>query len=289
MSSINSLGKQPPLPVSVGIGLRAVHHLEILSQKPAIGWLEVHSENYFADGGPHVRCLEQLRQDYPLSLHGVGLSLGSADELSRVHLERLRRTVRRFEPNLVSDHLAWISYGGQFVNDLMPLPYTEEACRVVSRRIRQVQNELGRQILIENLSSYVAFEASDLPESVFLASVVAESGCGILLDVNNVHVSAHNLGFDAGEYLRGVPVQAVREIHLAGYTERNLGVRTVLIDSHAARVSAPVWALYEQALARFGPVPTLVEWDSDLPALPVLLEEADTAQRYLDRAYAVAA
>jgi uncharacterized protein (UPF0276 family) len=265
------------LPAAAGIGLRAQHHLEVLSQPPRVGWFEAHSENYFAAGGARVACLDRIRSRYPLSLHGVGLSLGSADPLDREHLGHLKRTVGRFEPMLVSEHLSWSSAGGRYANDLLPLPYTEEALRHVSSRIAAVQDQLGRQILIENVSSYLEFEGSRLTEWEFLAGVAAESGCGILLDVNNIHVAARNHGFDSHEFLQAMPQAAVQELHLAGHSRMSLGEREILIDTHGTHVCDAVWDLYRAALRRFGALPTLIEWDTDIPPLRVLVAEADKA------------
>jgi uncharacterized protein (UPF0276 family) len=245
----------------------------------------VHSENYFGDGGQPLDTLERLRGDYPLSLHGVGLSLGSTDAPDRRHLDRLKRLIGRFEPGLVSEHLCWSSVGGRHLNDLVPLPYTDEALAVVSANLRTAQDVLGRRILIENVSSYLQFRHSTFTEWDFLAALASETGCGILLDVNNVYVSAINHGFDPDRYLAAIPASCVQEIHLAGF-ER---VGELLIDTHGARVAEPVWALYRRALERFGPVPTLIEWDTDIPALQVLLDEARTADRAMERCDALAA
>jgi len=277
------------MPARAGIGLRAAHQAEILSRRPGIAWLEVHSENYFADGGAQIDSLLQLRQDYPLSLHGVGLSLGSADPLNREHLRRLRRLIDRSQSALVSEHLAWGSIDGTFVNDLLPLPCTEEALRHMVSRVSQVQDFLGRQILVENISSYLQFAGAELTEWEFLAALARESGCGLLVDVNNIFVSAANHGFDADVYLAGLPANQVGEVHLAGHSINDCGGRRILIDTHSARVSDAVWALYVRALSRFGPVPTLIEWDSNLPPLDVLLDEADKADACLERCHARAA
>ncbi len=266
-----------PVPATAGIGLRAAHHLDVLAAWPDVAWFEAHSENYFADGGSHVECLSRIAERYPISLHGVGLSLGSTDPLSREHLAHLARAVERFRPRLVSEHLSWSSVGGRFANDLLPLPYTEEALRHVSGRIAQVQDALGRQILIENVSSYLTYRCSTLPEWEFVAGVAAESGCGILLDLNNIFVAAHNHGFACDAYLEGIPVGAVQEFHLAGHTRTVVDGRPMLIDTHAAPVCDAVWALYRRALARFGARPTLIEWDADIPALEVLRAEASKA------------
>jgi uncharacterized protein (UPF0276 family) len=266
-----------PLPASAGIGLRAAHHAEVLAKSPEVAWFEAHTENYFADGGAHVECLSRIRERYPLSLHGVGLSLGSTDPLNAPHLARLKRAVDRFAPALVSEHLSWSSVNGRFANDLLPLPYTEEALRHVSGRIAAAQDALGRQLLIENVSSYVTYRCSTLPEWEFLAAVAVESGCGILLDLNNIYVSAHNHGFACDDYLEGIPLGAVGEFHLAGHTRIELDGQPLLIDTHGSRVADAVWDLYRRALRRFGPLPTLIEWDTDLPGLEVLQAEAQHA------------
>ncbi len=277
------------MPAVAGIGLRAPHIAQILRERPALGWVEVHSENYFADGGGLIDTLMAVRALYPLSLHGVGLSLGSADPLDPTHLAKLKRTVDRFEPELVSEHLCWSSIDGRFANDLLPLPYTAEALRHVAQRIAAVQDCLGRQILIENVSSYLEFAGSEMPEWEFLSAVAAESGCAVLLDVNNIYVSAMNHGFAPGHYLRSIPAGVVREMHLAGHTATTVGAAPILIDTHSAPVAPPVWDLYRDALQRFGAVPTLIEWDAEIPSLEVLLAEAAHADRLLGSLHADAA
>jgi len=272
-----------------GIGLRAIHHIEILASAPPVGWFEAHSENYFANGGALPRLLGRIRERYPLSLHGVGLSIGSTDPLGRTHLAQIGRLVRDFEPMLVSEHLSWSSNGGRFTNDLLPLPYTEESLRHMIDRVRQVQDFLGRQILIENVSSYLRFESSWIAEWDFLGALAQESGCGILLDVNNVFVSAVNHGFDASAYLKALPRHAVHEIHLAGHSTRLIEGREVRIDTHDGPVCDEVWQLYAAAIDRFGQVPTLIEWDSNIPALAVLAAEARKADRVQEMRHARAA
>jgi uncharacterized protein len=276
-SKIQLRSHRRSIPAQAGIGLRPPHHEVILSQRPTVGWLEAHSENFFSPGGSHIDQLERLRAHYPLSLHGVGLSLGSTDPIDRVHLNNLKRVVARFEPELVSEHLSWSSVEGRFANDLLPMPYTEEAIRHISGRIDQVQNELGRQILVENVSSYVQFECSQLSESEFVASVVAESSCGLLLDLNNIYVSGCNHQFDPYEYLEAMPIEAIHEIHLAGHTRVPFGAGEILIDTHSARVCDAVWALYAAAILLLGDIPTLIEWDSELPSVEVLAAEAQRA------------
>jgi uncharacterized protein (UPF0276 family) len=257
--------------------------------RPDVGWIEAHTENYFHDGGPGVRALERARALYPLSLHGVGLGLGSADPLDRGHLERVRSAVRRFEPALVSEHACWGHVDGEHFNDLLPLPYTEEAVEHLAARISEVQDYLGRQLLIENLSAYVAFAASQLDEGEFLAAVVERSGCGLLLDVNNAYVNARNQGLDLESFFAALPRAAVQEIHLAGHSRRRFGQHEILVDDHGSAVCEEVWSLYGQALRYFGPVPTLIEWDNDVPALEVLVAEAHRADDILRDVHATAA
>lgn len=278
----------PSIPAAAGIGLRAEHYRELLAARPAVGFLEVHSENYFGDGGAPLHYLEQARAHYPLSLHGVGLSLGSADPLDRKHVAKLKRLIDHFEPALVSDHLCWCSVGGTFLNDLLPLPYTEEALELFVAHVAQAQDLLGRQLLIENPSSYLTYRHSTIPEPEFLVEVVRRSGCALLLDVNNAYVSSRNHGFDATAYIDAMPTRAVQEIHLAGYTVNVYPEGEVLIDTHNARVHEPVWKLYRYAVARLGRRPTLIEWDTDLPALEVLVEEARLADAIMDAHDAVA-
>jgi uncharacterized protein (UPF0276 family) len=266
------------LPAAAGIGLRAPHVAEVRGSRPAIGWLEVHSENYFVDGGPALAALEAIRADYPVSLHGVGLSLGSADPLDIEHLARLKRLADRIEPSAVSEHLCWSHVDGRHLNDLLPLPLTDEALAVVCDRVDAVQSALRRPLLVENVCSYLRFADDTIAEWDFVAAVASKSGCKLLLDVNNVYVNAVNHGFDPHAYLAAMPAQSVAEIHLAGFDAGG----PCLIDTHGARVAPPVWALYRAAIERFGPKPTLVEWDTDIPALDVLLDEAAHAQAILN-------
>jgi len=272
-----------PIPRRAGIGLRTPHYRDILATRPDIGWVEVHSENYFCDGGQPLYFLDRIRRDYPVSLHGVGLSLGSAGPLNAEHLARLKRLVARVEPGLVSEHLSWSAAAGRHLNDLLPLPYTEEALAVVCRNVQQTQETLGRRILVENISSYLRFRHSTIPEAEFIAQVVARTGCGLLLDVNNVYVSAANHGFDPRAFLAAIPAAAVEEIHLAGHDRAG----ELLIDTHGTRVAAPVWALYRHTVTRLGPVPTLIEWDTDIPPLAVLLDEMHHADRLMEERHAL--
>jgi uncharacterized protein (UPF0276 family) len=276
-------------PAGAGVGLRAQHHSQVLAEAPKIAWFEAHAENYFADGGSHVEVLHLIRERYPLSLHGVGLSLGSTDPLDPRHLSRLRRAIDRFEPSLVSEHLSWSSIDGRFANDLLPLPYTEEAIHHLASRIAAVQDALGRQILIENVSSYLQYTSSQMSEWAFVSAVAAQAGCGLLLDINNIYVAARNHGFDPIDYLHGIAPDAVQEFHLAGHSTVEIDGREILIDTHGTAVCDAVWDLYARALRRFGNLPTLIEWDTDLPALAVLMAEAQKADRFMAQGHAVAA
>jgi len=270
------------IPAAAGVGLRFPHHRAVLEEGPAAAWFEVHPENYLGGGTP-PRYLDAIRRDYPLSLHGVGLSLGSADGLDERHLLRLKQLIERVEPGLVSEHLAWTSIGGTHLADLLPLPLTEEALAVVCRNVEWAQEFLGRRILVENTSSYLRYRHSTIAEWDFVGAVAARTGCGILCDVNNIFVSAFNLGFDARRYLHALPRERIGEIHLAGHAVRSFGDgRSIRIDDHGSRVCDEVWTLYAEAIGMFGPVPTLIEWDTDVPPLAVLLEEAQRADRILD-------
>jgi uncharacterized protein (UPF0276 family) len=262
-----------PVPRAAGIGLRSRHIAEMLTRRPSAGWLEVHAENYMGESAA-VAALEKLRETYPLSVHGVGLSLGSAGGLDTQHLDRLRKVVQRFQPDLVSEHLAWSVADGAYLNDLLPLRYDEEALAIVGRNIEHLQETLKRRVLIENLSAYIAFSGSTMTEAEFLAALVKRTGCGLLLDVNNVYVSAHNLGFDASAFIDALPGEDIGEIHLAGHAVNAIGDDTVLIDDHGSRVPPAVWSLYNHTLRRIGARPTLIEWDTEVPELDVLLGEA---------------
>jgi uncharacterized protein len=275
----------PQLLVAAGIGLRAPHVGQVRTQRPAVGWLEVHSENYFVDGGPALAALDAIRADYPVSLHGVGLSLGSADALDAEHLARLKRLAARVEPAAVSEHLCWSHVDGRHLNDLLPLPFTEEALALVCERVEQVQSALVRPILVENVSTYLRFADDAMAEWEFVAAVATRTGCKLLFDVNNVYVNAVNHGFDPLTYLAAIPGSAVAEIHLAGFDASG----PCLIDTHGAPVAPQVWELYRATIERFGPKPTLIEWDTDIPALEVLLDEAAKAQQVLEMHHAVAA
>jgi uncharacterized protein (UPF0276 family) len=257
--------------------LRFQHHQAVLDASPDVAWMEIHTENYMGGGAP-LRYLDAIRRDYPISLHGVGLSLGSVEGLDIAHLERIRRVAERVEPALMSEHIAWSIANGTYLADLLPLPMTEEALAVVCRHVDQVQNYMKRRILVENPSTYLRFEHSTIAEWEFMTAVAERTGCGILCDVNNIYVSAHNHGWDASTYLAALPPAAIGEIHLAGHSVRTLpDGGTLRIDDHGSHVIAEVWALYREALARFGPVPTLIEWDTGVPPLDVLLGEAHFA------------
>lgn len=270
------------VPDRSGIGLRAQHYQELITEQPDIGWIEAHSENYFGNGGAPLYYLEKARELYPLSLHGVGLSIGSTDPVNETHLEKLKKLIARFEPGLVSEHLSWSSVSNIYSNDLMPLPYTEESLRHIIDRVVQVQDALGRRILMENPSSYLRFIESEIPEAEFLALVAQGSGCGVLLDVNNVYVSSVNHKFNPRPYIEAIPGELVDEIHLAGYTVNTYDGKDILIDAHNHPVHAEVWALYKWTIANIGPKPTLIEWDADIPDLSILTGEARKAQSVLN-------
>jgi uncharacterized protein (UPF0276 family) len=270
------------IPAKAGIGLRFRHHQEVIDSKPAAAWFEVHTENYMGGGAP-LRHLDAIRRAYAISLHGVGLSLGSAEGLDPNHLARIRRLSERVEPALVSEHLSWSISEGVYLADLLPLPLTEEALMTVCRHVDQTQSFLRRRILVENPSSYLRFRHSAIPEWEFLAAVALRTGCGILCDVNNIYVSAVNHGWQASEYLAALPPSAIGEIHLAGHSVRELeGGRRLRIDDHGSRVIPEVWQLYSEALSRFGPVPTLIEWDTNVPPLDILLDETARAEALLE-------
>jgi len=277
-----SINDASSIPAQAGIGLRFQHHQVVIDTRPAIAWMEVHTENYMGGGTP-VRCLEAIRRETPISLHGVGLSLGSAEGIDPAHLERIRKVAERIEPGLMSEHIAWNVVGGDYLADLLPLPMTEEALDVVCRHVDQTQTFLKRQILVENPSTYVSFGNSVIPEWEFMSAVARRTGCAILCDVNNICVSAHNHGWDASAYIAALPVGTIGEIHLAGYSIRTFADGSTLrIDDHGSNVSEEVWTLYRQAIARFGAVPTLIEWDNDIPPLDILLDEARHATQIIE-------
>lgn len=265
-------------PLGVGLGLRTAHYDHVLSHRPAVPFFEVISENYMGprggSGGRPLSILRRLRPDYPLSLHGVSLNVGSMDPLDMDYLRRLKSLIQDINPFSVSDHLCWTGVGGENLHDLLPLPYTEEALAHVAQRVNRVQDYLGRQILIENVSSYVAYQSSTLTEWEFLTALVDATDCGLLLDVNNIYVSSQNHGYNPLNFLRGISVPHVREMHLAGYSDEG----DLLVDTHDHPVSPPVWDLYGAAVDRFGPVPTLIEWDDRIPPFHQLAAEAAKAE-----------
>src|SRR5271167_1119728 len=264
---------------SVGVGFKPEHFEAIVDTRPQLGFFEVHAENYMGAGGPPHRRLDAIGERYPLSLHGVGLSIGSPGPLDQAHLQRLAAVAKRFEPTLVSEHLAWSTHEGAFFNDLLPLPYTAETLARVAEHIDEVQNALGRRMLLENPSTYVVFAESTWAETDFLREIARRTGCGLLLDVNNVFVSAVNHGFDPDRYLADFPLSAVGEIHLAGCAEDSDDAGLpLLIDAHNSPVRDAVWSLYATAIRRLGPTPTLIEWDNDVPTWPTLLSEARRAE-----------
>lgn len=286
-----SLEGPGPIPALAGVGAKPMHYQELKRcagdaasrDDWPISWVEVHAENFMGPGGRTHRALDELREVYPLSLHGVGLSLGSAGPMDKDHLGGLKHLVKRFEPALVSEHLAWSRSGGTCFNDLLPIPYTFESLRAFCDHVDETQNALGCRILIENPSAYLQPSGGQMSELDFLIETTRRTGCKLLLDVNNVYVSSHNLGFDPRPYIDAVPADLIEEIHLAGYSVDNNTGQELLVDTHGSRVSDAVWALYERLIDRTGTVPTLVEWDTDVPSLDVLSDEAARANRILSR------
>ena len=271
------------LPKAAGLGFKPDHFAAIMAEPPALGFFEVHAENYMGAGGlPHAQ-LAAIRADHALSLHGVGLSIGGPGRLNADHLARLRHLCDRYQPESFSEHLAWSSHGTDYLNDLLPLPYTEETLALVCDHVDEAQSALGRRILIENPSTYVLFEQSVIPEVDFLHEVARRTGCGLLLDVNNVFVSCTNHRTDPRRWLADFPLHLVGEIHLGGHASEDLPSGPLLIDSHGSEVADPVWTLFAEVIARVGPLPTLVEWDNDLPDWPTLRAEAKRAQSVLDK------
>ncbi|MGA8261715.1 MAG: DUF692 domain-containing protein [Arenicellales bacterium] len=276
------MGKERALPYRAGVGLKADHYDQVLAEKPDIGWFEVHAENYMGAGGPPHHYLERIRRDYPLSVHGVGLSIGGDGPLDRAHLQRLERVINRYDPESFSEHLAWSTHSGMFFNDLLPLPYTRETLARVIEHVDQVQNTLGRRMLLENPATYVTFDTGTMSETDFLEQVSRRTGCGLLLDVNNLYVSATNHDYSAAAYIAAFPVEAVGEIHLAGHArDADETGHDLLIDAHDRAVADAVWDLYRTTIVRTGPVPTLIEWDNDVPEWPVLFGQARAAERML--------
>ncbi len=276
------IAKSETLPLRSGVGLKPEHYEAVLTERPDIGWFEVHPENYMGDGGPPHHALTKIRDNYPLSLHGVGLSIGGAHPIDPEHLARLKALIARYQPQSFSEHLAWSTHDEGYLNDLLPLPYTEETLDHVCRHIDEVQSTIGRTMLLENPSTYVAFDAADYDEIGFLNEIVRRTGCGLLLDVNNVYISCTNRGADAYAYVDRFPMDAVGEIHLAGHAEdRDDDGAPLLIDTHDRPIIRDVWDLYAHVMARFGKRPTLVEWDEDVPAWSTLFAEAQKAERLM--------
>lgn len=272
------------IPASAGIGLKAEHYRAVLDEKPPVGFFEVHAENYMGEGGPPHRYLAAIREAYPLSLHGVGLSIGGPGPLDRDHLARLKRLIDAYEPGLFSEHLAWSTHETGYLADLLPLPYTQDTLARVSAHVAETQDRLGRQMLLENPSSYLAFDDSTMAETEFIGEIVRRTGCGLLLDINNVFVSARNLGSDPVAYLHSYPLAHVREIHLAGHdSDRDAAGQEVLIDAHGTPVAPDVWRLYALAIQKLGPLPTLIERDNNVPPLAELAAEAQLADAVMKR------
>jgi uncharacterized protein (UPF0276 family) len=272
-----------PIPAKAGIGLRFPHHEAVLEGPSDVAFMEVHTENYMGGGTP-LRCLEAVRRNYPVSLHGVGLSLGSAEGLDQAHLDRIRQVAERIEPALMSEHIAWSVSNGTYLADLLPLPMTEEALDVVCRHVDQMQSTLRRKILVENPSTYMQFRHSTIPEWEFMTAVAARTGCDILCDINNIFVSAKNHGWDASAYVAALPAEVIGEIHLAGHSVRELaGGGSLRIDDHGSCVADGVWSLYAEALRRFGPIPTLIEWDNNIPPVEVLVAQARHADALIGK------
>ncbi len=279
----------PQLPKRPGLGLKSKHFKEIVELHPDVGFFEVHAENYMVEGGPFHHFLERIRQNYPLSLHGVGMSLGGEDALDAAHLDRLHGLIHRYQPAVFSEHLAWSSHGGIFFNDLLPLPYNETALHRICDRVDQVQDRLQLRMLLENPSTYVEFETSTMSEGQFMSEVIRRTGCGLLLDVNNVHVSCTNHRRDPWLVINELPLHAVGEIHLAGFAcDADGAGDALLIDNHGSSVDLLVWQLYARVIHQIGGVPTLIEWDNDVPALSVLMAEAGRGERILSGAPSIA-
>ncbi|WP_262695000.1 MNIO family bufferin maturase [Kordiimonas aquimaris] len=277
MTDIKSLNP-PEARFPIGVGLKSQHYMDVLEGQPELAFFEVHAENYMMQGGNHIRFLEAIAEKYCLSVHGVGMSLGSAEGVDKTHLAKFKEVVDRYNPWLVSEHLAWSVHGGHYLNDLLPLPLNATTLAVVSENIDIVQDAIGRQIFVENPSTYVSFNTTDIPEPHFLNSLAKKTGCGVLLDVNNIYVSAKNNNIDAHAYLDEIAGEHVGEIHLAGHTVKEVGGSEVRIDDHGSHVVDDVWSLYQAAIIKFGPRPSLLEWDTNIPSFDVLMTEAKKAE-----------
>ncbi len=275
---VKSCPIRTPLPANaVGIGLRSAHYEQILETKPDLGWLEIHPENYFC-GGVHKHFLDKISTHYPISMHAVGLSLGADQDVDNRHLSKLKALVDRYNPILVSDHVAWSSSGNAHLNDLLPLPYTQKSLEKISRNINQVQDMLGRQILVENPSTYITFKDNDMSEPEFMNRLCHDTGCAMILDVNNIFVQSHNHGIDPYQYINTIDKKHVSEIHLAGHIEKKFEEHSLLIDTHNQNVCDAVWQLYDYTIQKTGTLATLIEWDQDVPPLQTLLDEAKRAR-----------
>jgi uncharacterized protein len=270
------------LSARAGVGLKLEHATDVLNGGHGVGFFEVHAENYMGAGGEPHRVLNRVRESFALSLHGVGLSIGGADPICEIHLDRLRRLIERYQPALFSEHLAWSSHGGAFLNDLLPLPYNLATLQRVCDHIDLVQEKLRTRLLLENPATYLLFEESTMSETEFIRSVAARTGCGLLLDIGNVYVSAVNHGFEPMAYIDAFPIDAIEEIHLAGFAvDRDDDGTPLLIDSHGCEVAEVVWALFQRTIARTGPIATMIEWDNDVPVFAALAAQAKRAQSVL--------
>ena len=265
----------------IGVGLRHPHYRQVLEELPCIDWFEVHSENFFYTGGAPANFLTAIREHYPLSIHGIGLSLGSADGLDQNHLRRLKQLIERIDPFLVSEHLSWSTIGGIYLPDLFPVPYNDQSLQILRDNINHAQEYLGRELLIENPSSYIEYKASNTTEVDFIVTLCQQTGAKLLLDVNNIFVSCSNHKWNAYEYIKRIPSNMVKELHLAGHSFKQIDANTVLrVDTHDSHVCPEVWELYALALQKFGLVPTLLEWDANIPDLQALIKEANKALNY---------
>ena len=277
-----------PIPAQAGVGLKPQHYDSIIDAQPQVAWFEIHPENYFAKGGLSHRALSRIREDYPLSMHGVGMSLGSEDGLDKNHLTQIKSLLDRYHPALFSEHLSWPRYQQYYSNDLLPIPYTNEALAVFKDNVNTAQDMLNRQILIENPSSYFMLQNNDYTEWDFLVTLCRQTGAGILLDINNIYVSAINHGFNAQQYIESIPAELVGEIHLAGHAEEEHSFGQLLIDDHGSEVKDTVWELYTQVIESIGPRPTLIEWDTNIPDWEILIQEARQAELILQNEVSVA-